>query len=63
MSNWFNMESCLVSKSGIIVVGLKDDETKYEEASGDCLVMLFLSSPFLIFIGMMEEEKPVPTLQ
>lgn len=57
------MESCLVSKSGIIVVGLKDDETKYKEASGDCLVMLFLSSPFLIFIGMMEEEKPVPTLQ
>lgn len=52
MSNWFNMDSCLVSRSGIIVVGLKDDETKGKEALGDCLVMFFFNVPLSVFIGM-----------
>lgn len=39
MSNQCNMGSCLVSRSGIIVVGLKDDESKYKEALRGCLVM------------------------
>lgn len=49
MSNWFNMGSCLVSRSGIIVVGLKGDETKGKEALGDCLVMFFFNLPLLVF--------------
>lgn len=41
-----------MSRSGIVVVGLKDDENKSKEALRECLVMVFLILFSLGFIGM-----------
>jgi len=39
------MDSCLVSRSGITVVRLKDDESKCKEALRERLVMFFFNPP------------------
>lgn len=41
-----------MSRSGIVVVGLKDDENKSKEALRERLVMVFLILFSLGFIGM-----------
>lgn len=41
-----------MSRSGIVVVGLKDDENKCKEALRERLVMVFLILFSLGFIGM-----------